>query len=299
MSDGKERTNRELKAATADHVGLTDLQRAEMLPAGRQTRADNRVGWALSFLTRAEALERPGRARYVITQAGRDLLAEHPAGLTEQHLRAIPAYVEYTPVVRSSRVERGDNGGRVSPFESVTVDVESGTELDPVEQIESGISRLNADVASQLVARLRDQHPDFLEQAVLELLVAMGYGGAEGSARRIGGSGDGGVDGVIDQDALGLDQVYVQAKRYAADNTVSRETIQAFVGALHGNQATRGVFITTSRFSQGAREYAAKVPSRIILIDGDRLAALMIKYRIGTQVAGTYNVVEVDEDFFE
>jgi restriction system protein len=299
MSDGKERTNRELKAATADHVGLTELQRAEMLPTGKQTRADNRVGWALSFLTRAEALERPARGRHVITQAGRDLLAEHPAGLTEQHLRAIPAYVEYTPVVRNPRAERGDNSDGVTGFESVTVAVEADTALDPVEQIESGISRLNADVASQLIARLRDQHPDFLEQAVLELLVAMGYGGAEGSARRIGGSGDGGVDGVIDQDALGLDQVYVQAKRYAADNTVARETIQAFVGALHGNQATRGVFITTSRFSQGAREYAAKVPSRVILIDGDRLAALMIKYRIGTQVARTYNVVEVDEDFFE
>lgn len=233
-----------------------------------------------------------------MTETGRSLLSDHPDGLTEQHLRAIPAYVEYTPVVRASKPSASgatdQNGSKLPGSGSAEASV-----LDPVEQIESGVDRLNADVAGQLLARLSEQDPEFLEQAVLEVLVAMGYGGAEGSARRIGGSGDGGVDGVIDQDPLGLDQVYVQAKRYAPDNVVGRETIQAFVGALHGNQASRGIFITTSRFSTGARDYAARVASRLVLIDGNRLAALMIKYRVGTQVVRTYDVVGVDEDFFE
>jgi restriction system protein len=127
----------------------------------------------------------------------------------------------------------------------------------------------------------------------------MGYGGAEQRAKRLGGTGDGGVDGVIDQDPLGLEQVYVQAKRYSAENTVGREAIQAFVGALHGNQASQGVFITTSRFSAGAIDYAARVSSRVVLIDGDRLVNLMIKYGVGTQVASTYSVIELDEDYFE
>jgi restriction system protein len=137
-----------------------------------------------------------------------------------------------------------------------------------VEQIDQGVTLYNADVAIQLVERLREREPAFLEQAVLDLLMAMGYGGAEKQARRLGGSGDGGVDGVIDQDPLGLERVYVQAKRYATDNVVGRETIQAFVGALHGRHASRGIFITTSRFTQHAIEYAATINARVILIDG-------------------------------
>lgn len=133
----------------------------------------------------------------------------------------------------------------------------------------------------------------------MKLLLAMGYGGAENRGRRIGGSGDGGVDGVIDQDTLGLDQIYVQAKRYAPDATVGREAIQSFVGALAGRGATRGVFITTSRFSAGALEYAKSIPTRIILIDGKQLTELMIRHGVGVQVAKTYTVAEIDEDFFE
>lgn len=170
--------------------------------------------------------------------------------------------------------------------------------FDPVEQIEDGINRIEAEVGEELLERLRDSHPDFFEQAVVELLLAMGYGGTEQRGRRIGGSGDGGVDGVIDQDALGLDRIYVQAKRYKAGNNISRETIQAFVGALHGFGASRGVFLTTSDFTAAAVEYANAVQSRVILIDGDRLVGLMIKYRVGVQVRRTYSTVEVDSDFF-
>jgi restriction system protein len=286
LSDGQQRSTRDMFSAVVDHVGLPQDQREEILASG-QTRSYNRIGWALSDLARAEAITRPRRGQYVLTDSGRSLLAANSDGLTEKHLRQIPAYQAYVPPVRTQ------------PGGAADLTQETDTELDPVEQIEQGVQRVHADVAAQLLKRLREQYPDFLEQSVLDVLVAMGYGGAEQRARRIGGTGDGGVDGVIDQDPLGLERIYVQAKRYAADNTVGRETIQAFVGALHGNNASRGVFITTSRFSPGAREYAAGINSRVILIDGERLAGLMIKYGIGIQTTHTYAVVELDEDYFE
>ncbi|QWT24212.1 restriction endonuclease [Subtercola sp. PAMC28395] len=147
--------------------------------------------------------------------------------------------------------------------------------------------------------RLRESHPAFFEEAVVALLLKMGYGGAEQRGKRIGGTGDEGIDGVIDQDALGLDRIYLQAKRYKQGNNISRETIQAFVGALHGFGASRGVFITTSAFTSAAVAYANGVPIRVILIDGDRLVNLMIKYRVGVQARQTYAVVEIDSDFFD
>ncbi|MDG3009195.1 restriction endonuclease [Rhodococcus sp. D2-41] len=284
LSDGDTWKKRDLHEAVADHLGLTAEQRAETLPSG-QGRADNRVGWALSGLYRAQLIVKPARATFTITDAGRALLAVHPAGITEKILKAVPAYQDYVPVRQLNTVTEpiGD----------------PDTPADPVEQIEAGVSRLHAEVAADLLTRLREQHPDFLEQSVLDVLVAMGYGGAEGRATRIGGTGDGGVDGVIDQDPLGLDRIYVQAKRYAADNTVGRPEIQAFVGALHGVGAARGVFITTSVFTSGAREYAQNIGTRIILIDGRRLAALMIRYGVAVQTRQTFTVVEVDEDYFE
>jgi restriction system protein len=171
--------------------------------------------------------------------------------------------------------------------------------LDPIEQIEDGINRIEEEVGDELLMRLRESHPDFFEQAVVDLLLAMGYGGAEQRGTRIGGTGDEGIDGIIDQDALGLDRIYVQAKRYKPGNNISRETIQAFVGALHGFGATRGVFLTTSAFTPYATAYAANVQSRVILIDGKRLVALMIKYRVGVQVKRIYTAVEIDADFFD
>ena len=154
-------------------------------------------------------------------------------------------------------------------------------------------------MASDLLSRLHGQDPAFFEQAVLDLLMGMGYGGAEGKATRTQLTADGGIDGIVDQDALGLSRIYVQAKRYALDSAVGRPAIQGFVGALHGNQANQGVFITSGRFSGEARRYADSVPTRVVLIDGERLAALMIRYGVGVQVKRTVTIVEVDEDFFE
>lgn len=280
LSDGRLRGRREMSELVAEHVGLSAEQRAEILASG-QPKADNRVGWALSALALSDAIDRPRKGQYVIAERGRALLQQHPDGLKERVLFPDGRARWKAPVAPQAIVE-----------------AESSL-LDPVEQVEQGVSLLHADVATQLIDRLRVQEPAFLEQAVLDLLVAMGYGGAEKQVRRLGGSGDGGVDGVIDQDALGLDRVYVQAKRYAADNSVGRETIQAFVGALHGRHASRGIFITTSRFTPQAIEYAATINARVILIDGDRLARLMIQYSVGVQTRHTYRLVEVDEDFFE
>jgi restriction system protein len=288
LSDGQQRTRREMFAAVGDRMGLSDEQRAELLNSG-QRKADNRMGWALSALARAEAVARPRRGQYVIAEAGRSLLAQHPGGLTEKHLKEIPAFREYVPLERAS----SSSATAVEPAPEVD------TALDPIEQIEQGFTRLKADIATQLIKRLREQDPAFLEQSVLDVLVAMGYGGTDKQARRIGGTGDGGVDGVIDQDKLGLQRIYVQAKRYAADNAVGREAIQAFVGALHGRNVTQGIFITTSRFSPGAIEYAESIGSRVILIDGARFADLMITYGVGVQPKNTYAVVELDEDYFE
>lgn len=278
---------RELVTRTLDHAEIGEPARAEKLESGG-SRADNRVGWAVTNLSKASWIERPARGQYRITDTGRAWLAQHPEGLREFG-EAHRVFAEFWPQKEASAA---------SPAIAVVLD-EAETEVDPIEQIEHGVARVRSEVAADLIARLREQSPAFFEQAVVDVLLAMGYGGSEQRGRQIGGSGDGGVDGVIDQDALGLDQIYVQAKRYAEGNSVGREAIQAFIGALHGFGAGRGVFITSSSFTSGAQDYAKAIPTRIILIDGERLADLMIKYRVGIQVKQTYDVVEVDEDFFE
>ena len=289
LSDGEVRRLRELRDLLAEEV-LTPDQRAEVLPSG-ESKADNRIGWASSYLTRVGALERPARGHYRIAARGRTLLEQHPHRITEKELRAHAREGDEWWV---SKAQGGPEAG--------TIDTTSGTvqaSIDPVEQIETGVARINADVAGDLLTRLHGNEPAFFEQAVLDLLMAMGYGGAEGRATRTQLSHDGGIDGIVDQDALGLSRIYVQAKRYALDSSVGRPEIQAFVGALHGNQANQGVFITSGRFSAGAVDYATNLPTRVILIDGQRLAGLMIRYGVGVQVRRTVQIVEVDEDFFE
>lgn len=280
LSDGLDHRARDIREAVADELSLTEEARHELVASG-QRRWENRANWALSYLARYGAAQRPARATYQITQAGRDLLEQRPQHITVHDLEDILGPPIGTPV------------GPVDGVEEVLA------EIDPIEQIETGVARLQASVGAELLARLHSQDPAFFEQAVLDLLMAMGYGGAEGKATRTKLSNDGGIDGIVDQDALGLSRIYVQAKRYAIDASVGRPEVQAFVGALHGNQANQGVFITTGRFASGARAYVDSVPTRVILIDGQRLAALMVRYGVGVQVRRTVQIVEVDEDFFE
>ncbi|MGV0795510.1 restriction endonuclease [Mycolicibacterium elephantis] len=288
LADGKTWKVRELYTAVCDHVGLTEEQRAEPLASGK-SRAENRIGWALSALYKAELITKPNRGSYVMNDEGRKFLEQHPAEISEKTLRQVPAYEAYLATI----------GAGQATAKSDVVEAASDEEADPLEMIENGVAALHGEVAAELIKRLREQDPSFLEQSVLDVLVAMGYGGTEKRATVLGGSGDRGVDGVIDQDPLGLERVYVQAKRYGKDNNVQRPDIQGFVGALHGVGANRGIFITTSQFSPGAREYAKNIGTRVVLIDGLRLAELMIKYGVGVQQRQVFTVVEVDEDYFE
>lgn len=289
LADGRTMTSREVTSAVADDFGLTPDQRRETTSSG-DVRYRGRIGFAILELRRAEAIERPRRGAYVITAEGRELLKEHPDGLEQRDLLARAVYRDR---VESERATRGAATPQArQPAER--------PEMAPVDQIAEGLDRLHSAVSTDLLTRLLHGEPEFLEQVVLDLLVAMGYGGVGGDrARRIGGSGDGGVDGVIDQDPLGLGRIYVQAKRYAPGNVVGRPAIQGFVGALHGRQAGQGVFITTSSFSREASEYAQQVAASVVLVDGARLAALMIQYGVGVQVENTYTMVKLDEDYFE
>jgi len=288
LLDSEIHRSREIVDRAADILGVTVEQRGILIPSG-QEQFRNRGTWALSYLSRANAVERPTRGHYRITEVGRRLLASKPDGITEKDLRALDGY-------QRSKHRHADDPTPIVPVHPVP---EETSDLDPEEMIAQGMAQIIDDVSDQLLQRILANEPVFFEQAVLDLLIAMGYGGAEGKATRTQLSNDGGIDGIIDQDALGLSRIYVQAKRYAADNTVGREAIQAFVGALAGNQASQGVFITTSRFSRGATDFTSSIANRVILIDGHRLTRLMIRYGVGVQVKQRLEIVEIDEDFFE
>ena len=288
MSDGVTRHWREFQPLVADEVGLNDEQRKEMLQSGSQLKYENRIGWAVSFLTNVGALDRPKRGHYAITDAGKQLITMFPHGAKERDIKALGE--DPTSAIRLyQKVDRT----KQDPLSGNP----QADYLTPTEQVQNGIERIHEEVAADLLMRLQGKEPAFFEQAVVGLLLAMGYGGATGTGAVTKLSNDGGIDGVIDQDVLGLNRVYIQAKRYADGNSVQRPDLQAFVGALAG-KADSGVFITTSRFSNGAKDYVATVPTRIILIDGERLTAFMIRYGVGVQVKDTYRVVEIDEDFF-
>jgi restriction system protein len=287
LSDGAIRTRRDIRPLVARERNLTEEQMRETLASGQPT-FENRIGWGLSFLTNVGALTRPSRGNYAITDAGRYLLERFPDGFVERDINALgedpssPIRPYVAAVNKKSNVAD-------SPAET--------SALTPIEQVQSGVRRIHDKVASELLQRLQVKDPGFFEQAVVSLLLAMGYGGANGNGSVTQLTNDGGIDGVIDQDILGLSRVYIQAKRYADGNSVGRPDVQGFVGALHG-RADSGVFITTSHFSQGARDYVATSPTRIVLIDGKRLTDLMIQFNVGVQASETYAIVELDEDFF-
>jgi restriction system protein len=289
LSDGIERHWRDFQPLVANEARLTEQQQTQMLPSGKGLTFHNRIGWGVSFLTNVGALQRPKRGHYQITDAGRELIRLFPNGVGERDVKALGLDPDSPIRVYQASTPRAINTGPV-----IEVDAEV---LTPIEQVQSGIERIHEEVATDLLARLQGKEPGFFEQAVVDLLLAMGYGGTTGTGNVTQISNDGGIDGVIDQDILGLNRVYIQAKRYADGNTVGRPDLQAFVGALSG-KADSGVFITTSRFSEGAQTYAENVPTRIILINGKRLTSLMIRYGVGVQARETYKVVEVDEDFF-
>ena len=266
---------------------VSDEDRAVMLPSGRQSLFANRVAWAVTHMAQAGLLHRPARGVTQITDRGIQVLDQYPDRVDMKVLSRFPEYTEFRTRTKQRKGHQ--------PPDTVAVTRE---DLSPREAIEDVIDSAHSAVAADLLARVLKQPPVFLEQLVLRLLVKMGYGGLEAPAEHLGAPGDAGLDGLIRLDPLGLDVVYVQAKRYT-DRHVGRPDIQAFVGALHGAQASRGIFITTSRFSSDARDYAERVNARIVLIDGPELAALMIEHDCGVIVEESFVLKRVDENFFE
>lgn len=283
LDDGSTLHRAELENRVMEITGITPSQRLIEFQSGEK-KVLNRMGWGLSALTRAAALAKPARGYYSVTDVGRQLLKAHPSGLREKDLMTLEAWDKYVPASR-----------RKEP-QGVATNLETN---DPTELIEVGVARVTEEVGLELLARLRESDPIFFEKAVVRLLIAMGYGGSGRRVTHLGQSNDGGVDGVIDQDALGLNRVFVQAKRYAEGNNVQRPDLQKFVGALADKGATQGVFVTTSTFSSGALEYVDRIPNRVVLIDGNKFTDLMIRYKVGVQIKQSYELIELDEDFFD
>lgn len=285
-ADGEDHAGSSLIAAMSDRFGLTEAERAELLPSGRQPTIANRVHWAITYLAKCGLLERPRRGFARITARGREVLAERPARVDLKYLSRFPELERF----RAGSVE----GGRETHVEVEPTAAQSAT---PDERLRQAHQEIEAALRADLLARVLAQPPAFFEGVVVDLLVAMGYGGSHGRSARLGGAGDGGVDGVIDQDALGLDRVYVQAKRYT-DKPVTPADIRNFFGSLDAMKAAKGVFITTSTFTRDAREQAEKLTKRIVLIDGEQLAARMLQFGVGVRVEERVEIKKVDEDYF-
>lgn len=284
LADGQTQHWRALREPVAADLALTEEDLAESIPTG-QGRADNRLQWAISHMVQAALLTRPQRGHVRITERGQETLAANPDRVDMAVLKQFAEFREFR--------NRSTNRSQSSETSGTATSLGS-----PHETAAAAVSENNEAVAAEALRRVLEQPPEFLELLVLRLLTRMGYGGEVGAIEHRGRTGDGGIDGIIRQDALGLDRVYLQAKRYN-DRTVGKPDIQAFVGALHGEQADRGVFITTSRFSTDAHEYVRQIPNRIVLIDGEHLAELMVLYNVGVQASQTFMLKRVDEDFFE
>ena len=273
----------------ADQFGLTDEEREELLPSGKQTVLLNRVHWAKTYMSKAGLIDSPKRGVFVASSAGKQLLAENPERIDVDLLKGYPAFIEFLSKSNSS----SDGADEDATQESASSDA------TPEEQIDAAQAVLNKALKTDLLARVHEQTPAFFEHLIVDLLVAMGYGGShENAARRLGKSGDGGIDGIVDEDRLGLDRIYVQAKRYSPDQTIGRPAIQGFVGSLIGFGANKGVFVATCSFSKQAMDYVQNLPQRVILVDGDRLAELMIEFGIGVRISRAIEVKRLDEDFF-
>ena len=292
FADGADHVTKDIRQRVADRLKLTPEDIGEVLPSGGQTRFANRAAWAIVYMKQAALLESVRRGVYRITPRGQEVLAAAPDQLNMQFLERYPEYRDF----RARQSIPSDNSGKQEATTDST-DKPVAPVLTPDEQIRAGYQLLRANLASQLLERVRKASPAFFENLVIKLLVAMGYGGTQADAAKVvGQSGDGGIDGIIKEDRLGLESIYVQAKRWEA--TVGRPTVQQFAGALHGQRARKGVMITTSNFSREAVEYAKNSQIAIILIDGEQLADFMIEFGVGVSEGETIKLKRLDEDYF-
>lgn len=283
-SDGKEHSFGETVESLAKHFKLSEDERKELLPSGMQAKFENRLGWAITYLSKAGLLERTGRGRFRITEKGSKVLIRDPTEINTKFLRQFQEFTEFQKTSRPS-IRKDEDA------------IDEDIEQTPYEALEASYQGLRRALAQELLDRARKCSPRFFEKLVVDLLVAIGYGGSRKDAgQAIGRCGDDGIDGIIKEDKLGLDVVYIQAKRWEA--TVGRPTVQEFAGSLEGHRARKGVLITTSKFSRDAKEYIERIEKKIVLLDGEQLTQLMIDHGIGVADVVNYSVKKVDSDYF-
>lgn len=290
-ANGSEVKLRDVINQLADKFNLTEEERAETFSSGKQTVLDNRVGWARTYITKAGLLEATKRAHFVITQRGLDALADPNTIIDNKYLSQFDEFVAF-------KGRKYDNSQ--SNTDEQLVENNVNEDATPDEALRAAYKKINDALAADILDRTRKVTPDFFEDLLIELLLAMGYGGTgEGAAHALGKSGDNGIDGVIDQDPLGVDQIYIQAKRYSQGNNVGSGDIRDFFGALNLKKAQKGIFITTSDFTSSATQTAKDLGMRIVLINGKELAKLMLRYNIGSRDEQVLHLKKIDEDFFE
>src|SRR5690606_20475520 len=284
-SDGRERSVQEIRNTVAAYLRLSEDDLRELVPSGQKPLFNDRVSWAITYMKQAGLLDRPKRGVYVITDRGADVLRRYPDRVDVTVLEQFPEFREF-----ASRSTPPTPRRRAS-----SPSAESQT---PEESLEAAYNRLRSTIEAELLQLVKNAPPEFFERLVVQLLVAMGYGGSlKDAGEAIGRTGDGGIDGIIKEDRLGLDVIHIQAKRWN-DRTVGRPDVQSFAGSLDGVRAKKGIFITTSSFSGDARQYVERIDKRIVLIDGEQLASLMYDYGIGVATTASYAVKRVDPDYF-
>ena len=286
LSDGGVHRMADLYEQLAAELKLSEADKEERLPSGAQQTYMNRIAWARTYLKKAGLVSSPGRSQIQITERGRQTLAESHTRLTVAYLKRFPEFLDFHTVKAPEAATANSSASHVDEQET------------PQESLERLHQQLRDELANELLERVKQAPPSFFERVVVDLLIAMGYGGSrEDAGRTVGKSGDGGIDGVINEDRLGLDVVYIQAKRW--EGTVGRPVVQAFAGSLEGVRANKGVLITTSGFTGDAKTYVSQISKKIVLIDGKQLADYMIQYGVGVGVEATYDVKRIDSDYFE
>jgi restriction system protein len=283
LSDGGEHSLQQAVDFLADGYKLTPEELNALIPSGKQTTFYNRVGWARTYLAKSGLIEMPRRSFFRISERGREILKQNPAKIDMRYLERFPEYIEFKTRKKPPDINVSEKG--------------STEKRTPEEVLDDAYLEIRENLAQDILTHVKNCNPAFFERLVVELIVKMGYGGSwREAARAVGQSGDGGIDGIIDEDRLGLDTIYIQAKKWEV--IVGRPEIQKFVGALMGKKARKGIFITTARFSNDAIHYVSGIDYKIVLIDGQRLADFMIDYDIGVTEVTSYRLKRIDSDYF-
>ena len=288
LSEGEMKSTQDTIDELAKELKLNDFEKKELLPSGQQPIFTNRIAWAKAYLKKSGLIESPKRGYYEITKRGLEVLKKKPDKIDNHFLMQ---FDDFNKFIESRKIKDS------KPSKEASITNELSSEKTPEELIESGYQKIRNDLGLEILSNIKECSPSFFEKLVIDLLIKMGYGGSKSEAgRTIGQTGDGGIDGIIKEDRLGLDIIYIQAKRW--ENTVGRPEIQKFAGALQGQRAKKGIFITTSDFSNTAKEYVSKIDSKIILIEGEQLANYMIDFDIGVSKIANYELKKVDSDYF-